>query len=302
MPKTKTPFLSLGAQGSVGGSITAQRSPHGTILREKPLPSDPYSLPQAYQRWLYEDYAYLWTQQTIATQRTYSATGSRYHLTGFQYWMSFQLKNLPDIVLLVHLDNLDGALVLDKSRNANNGTAFGTVIAPGIIGNALSFDGINDYVNFGDIASFESSDFTLEALINTNASVGQAIFSKGQFDAGIGPTLRGYMFRIQGTSGIKDGDERIERAFNVSQNINHHVAITFDRSGNMGFWLDGTNTLNVSIASIGGITNPNDLRIGCYTNNPTYLPFGGIIDMAIIYNRALDATEITRHSLRRYPA
>ncbi len=77
MAKTNTPFLSLGSQGSVGDTLTSQKRGRDTILRRLPVPTDLYSLPQAYQRWLYQDYAYLWTLPYVKDSYAWMAQGTR---------------------------------------------------------------------------------------------------------------------------------------------------------------------------------------------------------------------------------
>src|SRR2546427_4543298 len=54
----------------------------------------------------------------------------------------------------------------------NNGTLQGGVtFVPGKVGQAFSFDGVNDYVSFGNTAgNFGTSDFTIEFWIRTTAS------------------------------------------------------------------------------------------------------------------------------------
>jgi hypothetical protein len=45
------------------------------------------------------------------------------------------------------MDNISGSTLFDESPNGNDGTINGPVSVPGKIGNALSFDGVNDIVN-----------------------------------------------------------------------------------------------------------------------------------------------------------
>jgi hypothetical protein len=43
-------------------------------------------------------------------------------------------------------DEMTNNIIYDNSSNANHGTNYGASLVPGIVGNALSFDGSNDYV------------------------------------------------------------------------------------------------------------------------------------------------------------
>lgn len=147
MAKTNTPFFSFGSRGSVGESLTTQKRGRDTVIRQLPLPTDPHSLAQTYQRWLYQDYAYLWTLQSLSTRRQYASDGVRFHLTGFQYWMKYQLTTRLNILAHWKLDNVIAGITPDSSPYANNGTVIGASPVAGIIGPALYFDGINDEVN-----------------------------------------------------------------------------------------------------------------------------------------------------------
>lgn len=65
-----------------------------------------------------------------------------------------------NIVAIYTLDELDGVMVLDASANGNTGTAInGPIIStPGLIGNAMTFDGVNQYVEFVNTSSFDISN------------------------------------------------------------------------------------------------------------------------------------------------
>ncbi len=55
-------------------------------------------------------------------------------------------------------------LAIDSSSNENHGTIYGATFADGQFGQALSFDGIDDYINIPDDPSLDiSGDITLEA-------------------------------------------------------------------------------------------------------------------------------------------
>jgi len=75
----------------------------------------------------------------------------------------------PGIVGLWHFDEGSGAsTVADSSGNGNTGTVTGaTTGVAGMFDNGLSFDGTNDYVDFGSDASLQLTDeFTIELWVN----------------------------------------------------------------------------------------------------------------------------------------
>jgi len=301
MSKTKTPFLSLGAHGSVGGSITAQKRNSATLLRKKPLPANPRSLGQTYQRWLYQDYSYLWLQQSAGTRAQYRTAGARFHLTAFQYWMKVMLTTLPDITGYWKLDDNTGTTTIDSSRNENHGTIIGASPATGLIDRALDFDALNDRIVVPHAPSLDlTEDATFEAIIypiGWGKNLGGRICSKGTLAAGV------YQFFIWSNLarfGLKIGASLYTSAnFAITLSTWHHLAVTWDYfTGTFRYYLNGAPWGTTARASPIP-TNTLDLWIGDVTDGSR--TFNGIIDQLIIYNRTLDEPTILRHSERRYP-
>ena len=300
MAKTKTPFLSLGAKGSVGESLTAQKRHKGTLIRTKPLPSDPYSLPQAYQRWLYQDYAYLWTQQSEVTRRLYALKGSPYHLTGFQYWMKVMLSTLPDIAVWYKCDINQEATTPDSSSNGNTATVIGASAWAGPIAGGFSFDGLNDMLQAADAPSLRlTTGLTIEFLISISAQfpANVGLVDKNLTQAysvcGLTTSRRPRIFIV--TAG---GADNLNSIALLTLNTVHHVAFTYNQAL-MACYLDGAFVDSKAHAFGGPISTSNSpLRIG---NRNDAAGFAGVyLDNIIIYNRALDAAEILRHSQRSY--
>lgn len=302
MTKTRTPFFSLGARGSVGRSITAQRRGSATLFREKPLPSDPFSLPQAYQRWLYEDYAYLWTKQNAATKQTYATAGSRFHLTGFQYWMKAMLSTLPNISALYHLDTGETITAIDFSKNSNHGAIFGASPTDGLIDGSFYFDGLNDYVNCGNDPTLRSNQGTWECFHRfKNFTNTWGFISMESPGFNLGDSCLAYT--AAGKVGFMLDDGIAERWITTDIAMNdddwHHYAALFGPAG-MQLYVDGVKQLQVN-AYAGGTTNsPSSLSLGARRIAGWYSD--GYLDMVIIHDTVLDPTEILRKSLRRYPA
>ncbi|KKK64761.1 hypothetical protein LCGC14_2980940, partial [marine sediment metagenome] len=183
MANLKAPCLSLDARGSVGEAISFTERRGQKIAEKKPVLPYIKSLPLQYQRWLYQDYAFEWTLRSQAVKAVYRSAGTRFHLTAFQYWMKYNLLNLPDIVGMWHLDARSDAIVPDKSRNSNHGVNIGAVPATGFIDGCLYFDGINNYVEVPDSASLRLTDaITIHAIIKPDSLADtQGIVEKGTF-------------------------------------------------------------------------------------------------------------------------
>lgn len=301
MSKLKNPCLSLDAHGSLSEAITFTRRRKTNIVETKPIPAYRRTLPQVYQRWLYEDYAYLWRQQSLATQRQYAASGVRFHLTGFQYWMKYQLTNLPDILGWWKMDDNTGVVTVDSSRQGHDLTVIGASPQTGIIGGAFSFDGINDRL-LGPKASLAigTSDFTFTGYLRTTQVAKSYILHKHTWPLGVSIFIELNLLRTH----FSDSGVRIETfsASAVNTGLIIPFAITYDRDANCQIYLNGVaDGAPVAIAAQqGSVTAPlASLFVGCH--NTLIQWFLDMIDDFRCYNRLLDQNEITRHAERRYP-
>lgn len=302
MSKTKTPFFSMGASGSVGGSITAQKRFTSTLIREKPLPTYRRTLPQVYQRWLYEDYAYLWRQQDLATRQQYATAGSRFHLTGFQYWMKYHLAKLPDIAGMWHLDAGEIVTAIDFSRNGNDGIILGPSPADGLIDGCLSWDGINDRIRAVDHPSLDlTTALTLDLFLLPDdfSQQAQYLFDKGGFASwGFAINAAG---QVQVVANIGGVNQQPTSAGALTQGVWNHFAAVFNTL-TFDFYINGVFDVSRVLAPPGNLlVSTTPLIIGAISPTAVW-PYPGDLDHIILYNRALDATEILRHSKRRYPA
>jgi hypothetical protein len=203
--------------------------------------------------------------------------------------------SVPNLVGLWHFDGD----AFDSSGNANDGTIYGASWAPGKFGQALSFDGINNYVEVTDPGMGSSLDvdrITIEAWIyfDTNRTGNNNIVRKGPYadrtyglDIGVPGMnrIRGWVnLGPAGGSGalIASGDTILET------DQWYHVAMTYDGSrvrvyvDSMQDGISGTTTGNI-------FDNNQSLRIG---GQPLAfpegrLPFKGLIDEVRIWKIAL---------------
>src|SRR5262245_31987300 len=84
---------------------------------------------------------------------------------------SFRASGQVDLIAHWQLDENSGTATADTTANRNDGTLTnGPIWAPGYIGNALSFDGVNDYVQVPNSASLGiTTDITLAAWVKRAA-------------------------------------------------------------------------------------------------------------------------------------
>ncbi|MBA7710483.1 hypothetical protein ES703_119426 [subsurface metagenome] len=301
MAVPKTPLFSLGAHGSLGGTLTFQRQGRRTIARKKPIPTDRYTLLQAYQRFDYQDYSALWHSLSTAQKEQWATNARPLGISGFNYWIRDRLTTLPDIAARYHLDSKSGATVFDSSKNANHATAIGAYPTPGLIDNAFFFDNVDDRVTIPYDPTIQGFDvITLEAFAYPFAPAKcYLIFTQA------GGVYDGYRLIITGGKlNFRFGSldlawYSITGATTLQPKRWYHCAATYDNS-HLHIYLDGIEDQTpVAVAGKDIAASANPVIIGNHVTPVN--PANGLIDHAVIYNRVLTATEILRHSKRRWP-
>lgn len=301
MAKPKTPFFSLKAHGTVGDALTMQKRGAGTMARKKPVPIDRYTLAQAYQRWLYQDYIAWWHDQTVEIKQLWETNARPYHMTGFAYWMKSKLNDLPDIAAGYHLDYITNNTAIDFSPNANHGTVYGASLVDGLIGHAFSFDGIDNRVECPPTSTNylkDMTNLTVEAFAKLSAK-GQdrAVFGKGAgiilwYDIG-DDYWQAYM-----NDGLAVGHYAKYTQAHPNLDQGYHLAARL-LDTEFSIWVDGTKGAVTDTIPSRDDDSTRPFTIGVW--DTTVKPFPGLIDHTTIYNRGLTASDIKRHSERRYP-
>ena len=183
----------------------------------------------------------------------------------------------------------------DSSGKSNHGFVYGgATFIDGKFGKALSFDGVDDYVDCGNDESLDPGDnITIETWIYPTSWVHDTyvgIVSKR--DAWVGMDWELYYDRATSRIRVVMGNKVVIHGANTSPSLNawHHLVYT--KSGSVHkLYLDGVNT----DTSTHAITVPTGdrVRIGLLGGDfPNRFAFSGIIDEVRICNRALTDTEI----------
>ena len=194
------------------------------------------------------------------------------------------------------------------SANTNHGVLLnGASFAPGRIGQAFSFDGVDDRVtatgapalNFGINADF-SIETWIKAFPSATDSVIMSIVGKRQSPNYF--TALGYeLFLVDGKLAcqIAPASQGIANftssSANLQDGIFHHVALTMERQSVTGgkLYVDGQLVLTFDPTAVNGdLSSPEPLRIGNHPDPALNFFFKGLIDEVSIYNRALAAGEI----------
>jgi len=195
----------------------------------------------------------------------------------------------------------------DLSRGDNNGTLINGPTFNSANGGSIVFDGVDDYVDFGNVLNLGTNSMTINAWVKINSSVtNKSILTK---------TLAGlqnysYQFRIlnnntlsaffQGNGGADITPSSVESLENDRW---YMCTVTFNRSSNINFYLDanlltinGNNVIsqwnNLNFQS----TNP--LRVGSSTaadNVGLSNLFNGNISLMQVYFRTLSQQEILQN-------
>lgn len=301
MSKLKNPLLSLDARNTLGESVTFARRRQVNIAEKKPIPTDPKTLAQIYQRWDYQDGIWAWKALSQAQKQVYQTAASRYHMTGFAYFMRGYLKNLPDLLGRWRLDEKTGAIAYDSSKNNHNGTIFGASPATGPIDGCYFFDGINDQIPIGIYPSLNPDSFTLELFIKPQAVLGWRTLFGNHWPAAPG-ARRGYGFRTSGATlraTVADGagNEAVVFFFPLVADTLFHIAMTHELNVALSLYVDGDFVASTPITGITKGILP--IIIGALPGVAEWA--WGDIDNVVLREGVLPAGQIKQHSERRYP-
>jgi uncharacterized sulfatase len=215
----------------------------------------------------------------------------------------FHLTSLaPSPKTLIHHWKLDGN-ASDSVGGANGTEQGGAGYAQGQFGQAVSLDGVNDFISTATAgnAIIPATDYTLMAWVHWNGANG----SRGYIAGGQNGGTDGEVFSMGKAA---DGSDRIlflnllpnggqgnsiveSPAASISTGTWHHVAYTVHNSNGTTLYLDGTavgtnptrttHTASTTVFNIGN--NPQ-------TGAPN--PFGGLIDDVAVFSGVLNSAEI----------
>jgi hypothetical protein len=193
----------------------------------------------------------------------------------------------------------------DISGKGNAGLPLGGAgFAPGKVGEAFSFDGIDDWVRVPRVVQ---DDFSLMAWVRTTQTGHNPACASGRsdwfcgfgiVDAEVGGFFDDFgmsMFEGRLAFGVSSADQTTTTILSTSS-INSggwtHVAATRTRStGEIAVYVNGVRE-NSGVAQTGALTSPAFIAIGQDSTTDPRGFFEGLIDEVEIDNRALEASEI----------
>jgi hypothetical protein len=166
-------------------------------------------------------------------------------------------------------------------------------------GTALSFDGIDDYVNCGNSESLDvSSEFTFSTWFKANTLptrstgakwfIGKDIYGKRSYDFGLWKIAGGGVRLVAQVNGLNRPDSGANT--NIETKTWYHAVVTYDGS-KVTYYLNGS--FDGTAPGIDAQVTDETLYIGRRGYIGFEEHFDGIIDEVRIYNRALPAEEIS---------
>ena len=179
----------------------------------------------------------------------------------------------------------------DYSGQNNHGTVYGAVnTSDGKFEDALSFDGVNDYVDLGTSNTLKPTAFTITAWFKkNNLARSEAFIANAYWGLYYDYNCRftgSVWCQVQSASATGNSNQ-----ITIPDNNWHFFAIIYDSSTNQfDIWLD--NITNASTTTIDIAYSSRSTLIGYLSGAPSSLYFNGTIDEVRIYNRALSAEEI----------
>ncbi len=214
-----------------------------------------------------------------------------------------------DAVGIWSFDTINGGTIADTSGGGNNCTIVNhATTTTGVAGKAMSFDGVEDYVNCGNGSNLKiTGDFTIDLWLKANNwSTNEDLIGNGLYKiyhrGWAGQKTLYFLFRIPGPGFLGDsswsGWAGIYSAFEFQENQWYHIA-GVKAGDDMIFYVNGNKTRQLKITGINVVTTGfSNLLIG---GNVSYPSLNGMIDEVHIYSNSLTSSQIQQHYAQGLP-
>jgi hypothetical protein len=194
-----------------------------------------------------------------------------------------------------NFDEGKGNALQDLSGHDNHGEIRGATWVKSGAGYALSFDGVDDYVDCGNGPSLDiTGPITLQAWVKPTAA--------NQGEPGIvGKFFESYAFTYYSTAHfyISSGGNNVQGPLKV--NVWTHIAASFDGQ-TMRIYLNGEEW-GTKKSKFTTVNHGKNFLMGCIVGNPTSADrslrgtafFPGLIDGVRVHNRVLEHEEVVKY-------
>jgi hypothetical protein len=191
-----------------------------------------------------------------------------------------------------------GTAYNDLSGNGNNGTLTNS---PTFNSNGdFEFDGVNDYVSFGNPDELNFTDSMSHAVWftrNSNGTGNLRLTSKAA--GGSGTNQQGFTFFGGNSSivwGINVGGVRTNLSATITVGPWYYVVGTANFStGTQHIYLNGEEITSGNLGNTNTTSNSIEFRVGSYYSESNLLPWDGNIGPVSVYNKALTAQEVLQN-------
>ena len=205
-------------------------------------------------------------------------------------------------------DGLHGYWNADDNPNDSKGTyngvlTNGATYGTGIINDGFSFDGVNDFVDMGDVLDFDGStpfSISLWVYLSSVSGVQMLISKQSQAASKVGYSIFLSAGRFNFLlANYRTTNNILVNAVTTVPAINtwYNVVVTYDGSknatgGGVIFSINSVNEVNINENNLTGSTsNSTSFNIGARDSTIYYT--NGNIDEVGIWNRVLTSAEIT---------
>jgi len=197
-----------------------------------------------------------------------------------------------------HFDEGSGSVLKDSSGNGNDGVIHGATWVEGKYGKALSFDGMDDYVDVPHSPSLDIIDaITVECWVYYKGGNGR-IVQKDDRGSDTYPRLweiGGYHGNFRMELWHSNEDTTVQSANSLTVSEWMHLTMTFN-GNDITMYQDGILSKVYNFPGDIRSNSGTPITIGGYWRSNEW--FNGIIDEVRIYNNALTAEEIKAHYIQ----
>jgi concanavalin A-like lectin/glucanase superfamily protein len=191
------------------------------------------------------------------------------------------------------LDENINQTVNDKMAAGNNGTITNAIWSSGNFGSALSFNGTDSDVSFGDILDMGTNNRSISLWFKTttNDTTSRVLLSKGYSRTNNQHAIYLLSGKIYCLMDIAGTDRIINTGVTVDDGNWHHIALTIERNNKMKLYLNGEFKADVDISADATVDAQN--IYGFYlgrSHKGQY--FSGSIDEVKIFSGTLSEQEV----------
>jgi len=198
-----------------------------------------------------------------------------------------------DLLAYYTADNTPNDALGTYNGTLTNGTTYGT----GIINQGFSFDGVNDYINFGNVLDFDgSTPFSFSFWVNPTTVGNKNIIQKWT-NLNEGYIIYFYNNKLEfALSNTSVTNQIVVNTVSTYTTGMQHFIVTYDGTKNASGVNIYHNGVNQSLSTVrnsltGSTSTSANLEFGRLASSVGW--YNGILDEVGIWNRELSASEVT---------